>query len=82
MIYYEACIHQEDASRREKYLKSYHGRMFFKKETQILFNRVNLVFQFRIRGNPEPLLEEQALIQQQRIDVGAFPDGAYDIMAR
>jgi len=28
LIYYEACIHQEDASRREKYLKSYHGRMF------------------------------------------------------
>ena len=28
LIYYEACIHQEDASRRKKYLKSYHGRMF------------------------------------------------------
>ena len=31
LIYYEACIHQEDASRREKYLKSYHGRMFLRR---------------------------------------------------
>lgn len=31
LIYYEACINQEDASRREKYFKSYHGRMFLKR---------------------------------------------------
>ena len=30
LIYYEACINQEDATNREKYLKSYHGRMFLK----------------------------------------------------
>jgi len=30
LIYYEACLSQDDAIRREKYLKSYHGRMFLK----------------------------------------------------
>ena len=31
LIYYEACIHIKDAIRREKYLKTYHGKMFLKK---------------------------------------------------
>ena len=30
LIYYEACISRDDATKREKYLKSYHGRMFLK----------------------------------------------------
>ena len=30
-IYYEACVSQEDATKREKYFKTYHGRMFLKK---------------------------------------------------
>jgi len=30
LIYYEACLSQDDASKREKYLKSYNGRMFLK----------------------------------------------------
>ena len=30
LIYYEACLDQGDAIRREKYLKSYHGKMFIK----------------------------------------------------
>ena len=30
LIYYEACLDREDAIRREKYLKSYHGKMFIK----------------------------------------------------
>lgn len=30
LIYYEACIHQQDATHREKYLKTYHGKMFLK----------------------------------------------------
>jgi len=30
LIYYEACLSQGDATKREKYLKSYHGRMFLK----------------------------------------------------
>jgi len=31
LIYYEACLHRDDAMRREKYLKSYHGKMFLKR---------------------------------------------------
>ena len=31
LIYYEACINENDARHREKYLKTYHGRMFIKK---------------------------------------------------
>jgi len=31
LIYYEACVHIEDAIRREKYLKTYHGKLFLKK---------------------------------------------------
>jgi len=31
LIYYEACLSQEDATKREKYLKTYHGKMFLRK---------------------------------------------------
>lgn len=31
LIYYEACLSQQDAMRREKYLKTYHGKMFIKR---------------------------------------------------
>jgi len=31
LVYYEACPNQSDATNREKYLKSYHGRMFLHK---------------------------------------------------
>jgi len=31
LVYYEACLDKDDAIRREKYLKSYHGKMFLKK---------------------------------------------------
>jgi putative endonuclease len=31
LIYYEACIDKEDATRREKYFKTYHGKMFLKR---------------------------------------------------
>ena len=30
LIYFEACLSQGDATRREKYLKSFHGKMFLK----------------------------------------------------
>ena len=30
LIYYEACINQYDAIRREKYLKTHYGKMFLK----------------------------------------------------
>ena len=31
LIYYEACLDQNDATKREKYLKSFHGKMFIRK---------------------------------------------------
>lgn len=31
LIYYEACLSQDDATKREKYLKTYHGKMFIRK---------------------------------------------------
>ena len=31
LIYYEACQDKSDAMRRERYLKTYHGKMFLKK---------------------------------------------------
>jgi len=31
LIYYEACLTQDDATKREKYLKTYHGRMFLRR---------------------------------------------------
>jgi len=30
LVYYEACISQQDATHREKYLKTYHGKLFLK----------------------------------------------------
>lgn len=30
LIYYEACVNQRDATHREKYLKTYLGKMFIK----------------------------------------------------
>ena len=34
LIYYEACLDKNDATKREKYLKSYHGRMFIKRRVK------------------------------------------------
>ena len=31
LVYYEACLNQEDATHREKYLKTYHGKAFIRK---------------------------------------------------
>ena len=31
LICYEACVNQSDATKREKYFKSYHGKMFLKR---------------------------------------------------
>ncbi len=30
LVYYEACLNQQDATHREKYLKTYHGKMFIR----------------------------------------------------
>ena len=34
LIYYEACLNQSDATKREKYFKTYHGRMFIKRRIE------------------------------------------------
>ena len=31
LIYYEACLEQKDAKKRENYLKTYNGKIFLKK---------------------------------------------------
>ena len=31
LLYYEACLNQDDATKREKYLKTYQGKMFLRK---------------------------------------------------
>jgi len=31
LVYYEACLDQDDATKREKYLKTHHGKMYLKK---------------------------------------------------
>ena len=30
LVYYEVCLCREDATKREKYLKSFHGKMFLR----------------------------------------------------
>jgi putative endonuclease len=30
LIYYEACLNQKDALKRERYLKTYHGKQYLK----------------------------------------------------
>ena len=30
LVYYEACLSQRDATKREKYLKTYHGKMYLR----------------------------------------------------
>lgn len=37
LIYYEACIKQEDALKREKYFKTHYGRMYLKKRLKSYF---------------------------------------------
>ena len=34
LIYYEACLNQQDATHREKYLKTYHGKSFIRKRVK------------------------------------------------
>ena len=37
LIYYEACLSREDATKREKYFKTYYGSMFIKKRLNSYF---------------------------------------------
>ncbi|SEA69498.1 putative endonuclease [Psychroflexus halocasei] len=37
LIYFEACLSQNDALKREKYLKTHYGKMFLKKRLKSYF---------------------------------------------
>ncbi len=37
LIYYEACMSQQDALKREKYLKTFYGKMFIAKRLKSYF---------------------------------------------
>lgn len=37
LIYYEACLDREDATRREKYLKTHYGKMFLRNRLKSYF---------------------------------------------
>jgi len=37
LLYYEACLSQKDALHREKYLKTYYGKMFIKNRLKFYF---------------------------------------------
>lgn len=37
LIYFEGCLSQEDALRREKYLKTHYGKMYLKKRLKSYF---------------------------------------------
>ncbi|OGZ07111.1 MAG: hypothetical protein A3C93_00990 [Candidatus Lloydbacteria bacterium RIFCSPHIGHO2_02_FULL_54_17] len=37
LIYYEACLNQQDATHREKYLKTYKGKLFLKNRLRSYF---------------------------------------------
>jgi len=39
LIYYEGCLNQQDATHREKYLKSFHGKMFLRKRLKSYLSR-------------------------------------------
>lgn len=41
LIYYEACLNQQDATHREKYLKTYLGKMFLKSRLKSYLNPLN-----------------------------------------
>lgn len=37
LIYFEACLSQQDALHREKYLKTYYGKMFLRNRLKFYF---------------------------------------------
>jgi len=38
LIYFESCLNKADALKREKYFKTYYGRLFLKKRLKEYFN--------------------------------------------
>ena len=47
LLYYEACVHRDDAIRRERYLKTTYGKRYIKNRLKhFLFHRVKRIFNF------------------------------------
>ena len=56
--------------------------MYLKKDTQILFHWVNLVFQFGVEVDAKPFLKHETFKKQQRrVGIGAFGACADRLMA-
>ena len=43
LIYFEACLNQQDATKREKYLKTHYGKMFLKNRLRFWHQESNLI---------------------------------------
>ena len=41
LIYYEACLSEDDALHRERYLKTHYGKMFLKNRLKSYFDQLN-----------------------------------------
>jgi putative endonuclease len=39
LVYYEACIEEQDAKKRERYLKTHYGKMYLKKRLAKWFSQ-------------------------------------------
>jgi putative endonuclease len=42
LIYFEGCLNQQDATRREKYLKSGNGKIYLRSRMRLFFNPTGL----------------------------------------
>lgn len=36
LVYYEACLNRDDATHRERYLKTFHGKAYLKKDSNLI----------------------------------------------
>lgn len=43
LIYFEGCLNQQDATHREKYLKTHYGKMFIKNRLKHCYQEGNLI---------------------------------------
>ena len=43
LIYFEGCLNQQDATHREKYLKTHYGKMFIKNRLKHWYQEGNLI---------------------------------------
>ncbi len=56
LIYYEACMYQADALKREKYFKSYRGRQFLQKRLKSYFTTCPATREASVAGGHPSIL--------------------------